>query len=74
MSIDAKDEMIQIYEFMSGGEPFERITDNGYKMSESVAQQYVKQIIEGVKHMHEENIIHFDLNSENIMCQTKNSN
>ena len=68
------DEMVLIYEFMSGGELFERITDEGYKMSESEAQNYVRQIIEGVKHMHEKNIIHLDLKPENIMCQKKNSN
>ncbi|XP_054161595.1 twitchin-like isoform X2 [Oppia nitens] len=68
------DEMVLIYEFMSGGELFERITDEGYKMSESEAQHYVRQIIEGVKHMHEKNIIHLDLKPENIMCQKKSSN
>ncbi|CAG2114682.1 unnamed protein product, partial [Medioppia subpectinata] len=68
------DEMCLIYEFMSGGELFERITDEGYKMSESEAQHYVRQICEGVKHMHEKNIIHLDLKPENIMCQKKDSN
>ncbi|CAG2161698.1 unnamed protein product [Oppiella nova] len=68
------DEMVLIYEFMSGGELFERITDEGYKMSEAEAQHYVRQIIEGVRHMHEKNIIHLDLKPENIMCQKKNSN
>jgi serine/threonine protein kinase len=68
------DEMILIYEFMSGGELFERITAEGYHMSEAEAVHYVRQIIEGVKHMHEKNIIHLDLKPENIMCQTKDSN
>ncbi|XP_074598807.1 projectin protein bent isoform X2 [Brevipalpus obovatus] len=67
------DEMILIYEFMSGGELFERITDEGYHMSEQEVVNYMRQICEGVKHMHEKNIIHLDLKPENIMCQKKNS-
>ncbi|KAH9366474.1 hypothetical protein HPB48_022308 [Haemaphysalis longicornis] len=67
------DEMVLIYEFMSGGELFERITAEDYKMSEAEVINYMRQICEGVKHMHEKNIIHLDLKPENIMCQTKNS-
>lgn len=67
------DEMIQIYEFMSGGELFERITDEGYHMSEAEVVKYMRQICDGVRHMHEKNIIHLDLKPENIMCQTKTS-
>ncbi|XP_015794090.1 twitchin-like [Tetranychus urticae] len=66
-------EMILIYEFMSGGELFERITTEGYHMSEAEVINYMRQICEGVKHMHEKNIIHLDLKPENIMCQAKNS-
>lgn len=67
------DEMVLIYEFMSGGELFERITDEGYHMSEAEVVNYMRQICEAVRHMHEKNIIHLDLKPENIMCQTKTS-
>ncbi|ODM93780.1 Twitchin [Orchesella cincta] len=67
------DEMVLIYEFLSGGELFERITAEGYQMSESEVINYMRQICEGVKHMHERNIIHLDIKPENIMCQTKSS-
>ena len=65
------DEMILIYEFMSGGELFERITTEGYNMTEAEVIYYMRQICEAVKHMHEKNILHLDLKPENIMCQTK---
>lgn len=68
------DEMILIYEFMAGGELFERITDDNYKMSEAEVINYMRQICEGVKHMHEKNIVHLDIKPENIMCQTKAGN
>lgn len=56
---------------MSGGELFERITEPGYSMSEAEAAHYMRQICEGVRHMHEQNIIHLDLKPENVMCQTR---
>lgn len=70
-AFEDEDEMILIYEFMSGGELFERITAEGYHMSEAEVINYMRQICEAVKHMHEKNIIHLDLKPENIMCQTK---
>ncbi|ERL85176.1 hypothetical protein D910_02598 [Dendroctonus ponderosae] len=65
------DEMVLIYEFLSGGELFERITAEGYSMSEAEVINYMRQICEGIKHMHEKNIIHLDIKPENIMCQTR---
>ncbi|KAJ8977332.1 hypothetical protein NQ317_018614 [Molorchus minor] len=47
------DEMVLIYEFLSGGELFERITAEGYQMSEAEVINYMRQICEGIKHMHE---------------------
>jgi len=65
------DEMVLIFEFLSGGELFERITAEGYVMSEAVVINYMRQICEGLKHMHEQSIIHLDIKPENIMCKTK---
>ena len=67
------DEMVLIYEFLSGGELFERITADGYTMSEAEVINYMRQICEAIKHMHEKNIIHLDVKPENIMCLTRNS-
>ncbi|KAH8269759.1 hypothetical protein KR018_000421 [Drosophila ironensis] len=67
------DEMVLILEFLSGGELFERITTEGYVMTEAEVINYMRQICEGIRHMHEKNIIHLDIKPENIMCQTKSS-
>ena len=48
----------RMYSSLSGGELFERITAEGYTMSEAEVINYMRQICEGVKHMHERNIIH----------------
>ena len=52
------DEMVLIYEFLSGGELFERITAEGYTMSEAEVINYMRQVCEAIKHMHENNILH----------------
>ncbi|XP_013785867.1 twitchin-like, partial [Limulus polyphemus] len=65
------DEMVLIYEFMAGDELFEKVTADDYKMSEAEVINYMRQICEGVKHMHEKNILHLDIKPENIMCQTR---
>ncbi len=50
--------MSRIYSSLSGGELFEKITSEGYSMSEAEVINYMRQICDGVKHMHERNIIH----------------
>merc|ERR1711962_1447295 len=72
-AFEDEDEMVLIFEFLSGGELFERITAEGYTMSEAEVINYMRQICEGVKHMHERNIIHLDIKPENVMCTTSKS-
>lgn len=43
---------------LSGGELFEKVADDRNKMSESEAQRYIKQVCQGLKHMHEKNVVH----------------
>lgn len=58
---------------LSGGELFEKIADPNYKMTEPEAKKYIRQICEGLLHMHENNIVHLDIKPENIMFESKNS-
>ena len=57
-AFEEDDEMVLIFEFLSGGELFERITAEGYTMSEAEVINYMRQVCEAVKHMHENNILH----------------
>ncbi len=54
-------EMAMVTEFIAGGELFDRIADPNYKMTEAEAIKYMRQICQGLQHMHENNIVHLDL-------------
>ena len=54
-------EMAMVTEFVAGGELFDRIADPNYKMTEAEAIKYMRQICQGLQHMHENNIAHLDL-------------
>ncbi|CAJ0587388.1 unnamed protein product, partial [Mesorhabditis spiculigera] len=66
-------EMVMVYEFLSGGELFEKIADEHSRMSEKEAADYTRQVCEALRVMHENNYVHLDLKPENIMFTTKKS-
>lgn len=64
----------RIFYSMSGGELFEKVSDEKNRMSETDAVGYIRQVCEALCHMHEMNYVHLDLKPENIMFITKKSN
>jgi serine/threonine protein kinase len=46
---------------LSGGELFDRIAAEDYKMTEAEVINYMRQVCEGLKHMHENSIVHLDV-------------
>ncbi|KAL8579176.1 hypothetical protein ACOMHN_010760 [Nucella lapillus] len=70
-AFEDKYEMVLILEFLAGGELFDRIAAEDYRMSEAEVINYMRQACEGLKHMHENSIVHLDIKPENIMCETK---
>ena len=46
---------------LSGGELFDQIADEDYKMTEAEVIHYMRQICDGLRHMHEQNIVHLDV-------------
>ncbi|KAK7116700.1 hypothetical protein V1264_002333 [Littorina saxatilis] len=69
---DTKMEVILVLELVSGGELFEYISEKE-ALSEEEASSFIKQILEGVKHLHDNKIVHLDLKPENIMLLNHNS-
>ncbi|KAI6239675.1 Immunoglobulin I-set domain protein [Aphelenchoides fujianensis] len=67
-------EIVMVYEFLSGGELFEKVADDKNRMTEAEAAGYMRQICGALKHMHEElNFVHLDLKPENILFVSRQS-
>ena len=73
VSVSGETLMDRMYSSLSGGELFERITAEGYTMSEAEVINYMRQICEGVKHMHERNIIHLGRHSHSLSLSLSHS-
>ncbi|KAJ8337095.1 hypothetical protein SKAU_G00383150 [Synaphobranchus kaupii] len=56
---------------VGGGELFDRIIDENYKLTELDSVHFIRQICEGIQHMHKMSIVHLDLKPENIMCVSR---
>ena len=46
---------------LSGGELFNQVSDENHRMSEAEIINYMRQICDAVRHMHEQNIVHLDI-------------
>ncbi|KAI1726538.1 protein kinase domain-containing protein [Ditylenchus destructor] len=69
-----ENETVMVYEFMSGGELFEKVSDEKNKTTEEEAINYIRQVCVALSHMHENSYVHLDLKPENIMFTTRKSN
>ena len=52
--------MIVIMELVTGGELFEKIVEDD-NLSEKQVIRYMRQVLYGVQHMHQKNMVHLDL-------------
>ncbi|XP_042354375.1 myosin light chain kinase 2, skeletal/cardiac muscle isoform X2 [Plectropomus leopardus] len=65
---ESRNDIILVLEYVGGGELFDRIIDENYKLMELDAVVFIRQICEGLQHMHKMYILHLDLKPENILC------
>ncbi|XP_052792914.1 death-associated protein kinase 1-like isoform X2 [Mya arenaria] len=65
-------EVILILELVDGGELFEYLSAKD-KLCEEEASSFIKQILDGLEHLHSRYIAHLDLKPENILLQEKGS-
>uniref|UniRef100_A0A673K0K5 Myosin light chain kinase family member 4-like n=1 Tax=Sinocyclocheilus rhinocerous TaxID=307959 RepID=A0A673K0K5_9TELE len=66
-AFESRHEIILVMEYVDGGELFDRIIDENYKLTELDTVLFIRQISEGLQHMHKMYILHLDLKPENIL-------
>ncbi|RXN26578.1 myosin light chain kinase family member 4-like isoform X2 [Labeo rohita] len=73
-AFESRHEMILVMEYVDGGELFDRIIDENYKLTELDTVLFIRQISEGLQYMHKMYILHLDLKPENILCVSRQTN
>uniref|UniRef100_A0A3B1IXP3 Myosin light chain kinase family member 4 n=1 Tax=Astyanax mexicanus TaxID=7994 RepID=A0A3B1IXP3_ASTMX len=71
---ESRNDIILVLEYVDGGELFDRIIDENYKLTELDSVMFIRQICEGLRHMHKMYILHLDLKPENILCVSRLTN
>ncbi|XP_010744866.3 myosin light chain kinase 2, skeletal/cardiac muscle isoform X2 [Larimichthys crocea] len=71
---ESRNDIILVLEYVGGGELFDRIIDENYTLMELDAVVFIRQICEGLQHMHKMYILHLDLKPENILCVSRITN
>ncbi|XP_049318670.1 calcium/calmodulin-dependent protein kinase IGb isoform X5 [Astyanax mexicanus] len=62
-----------VMQLVSGGELFDRLLDRGM-FSEKDASMVIRQVLEGVHYLHQNNIVHRDLKPENLLYYSQDEN
>uniref|UniRef100_A0A665VY74 Myosin light chain kinase 2, skeletal/cardiac muscle-like n=1 Tax=Echeneis naucrates TaxID=173247 RepID=A0A665VY74_ECHNA len=71
---ESRNDIILVLEYVDGGELFDRIIDENYTLMELDTVMFIRQICEGLQHMHKMYILHLDLKPENILCVSRATN
>ncbi|XP_057208680.1 myosin light chain kinase family member 4 isoform X2 [Triplophysa rosa] len=73
-AFESRHEIVLVMEYVDGGELFDRIIDENYKLTELDTVLFIRQITEGLQYMHKMYILHLDLKPENILCISRQTN
>lgn len=66
----AQDKYYIVTQLATGGELFDRICEKG-KFTEKDASQTIRQVLEAVDYLHQNDVVHRDLKPENLLYLTK---
>lgn len=72
-SFDSPEELVMIYDFISGIDIFERFSMTEFEFNEREIVNYIRQICSALEFLHAESYGHFDIRPENIVYATRTS-
>lgn len=70
---ESMEEIILIFEFMSGVDIFERLGTSNFDLTEQEIVQYLRQVCSALEFLHSHNIGHFDIRPDTIVYTTRRS-
>jgi len=70
---ESRDKYYIVTQLATGGELFDRICERG-RFTEKDASQTMRQVIEAVDYLHDNNVVHRDLKPENLLYLTSDPN
>lgn len=72
-SFESLEELVMIFEFISGTDIFERINSTTFELTEREVIIYTRQVCEALEFLHSQNVALFDIKPENIIYTTRKS-
>lgn len=70
---ESMEEIILIFEFISGVDIFERLGTGNFELTEQEIVRYLRQVCSALKFLHAQNLGHFDIRPDNIVYATRRS-
>lgn len=72
-SFDSPEELVMIYDFISGVDIFERFNTADFELNEREIVNYIRQVCSALQFLHGQDYGHFDIRPENIVYTTRTS-
>lgn len=72
-SFESPEELVMIYDFISGADIFERLSTAEFELNEREIVNYIRQTCSALEFLHAQSYGHFDIRPENIVYTTRTS-